>query len=418
MKKIQYIISLAMAVVLFPGAALAGGAPDLAAEAVFLLDEGSGKVLYEKNADLPMFPASTTKIMTALLLLEHAELNEIILVGEEIDWIGYDSSTAKLKVGNRLTAAEIIYALLLPSGNDAAYTAAVFVARKASGFELMDIGQALAVFAGMMNERARELGARNTNFAVPDGYHTPEHVTTARDMALITLEARKHEFLCQAAAATEYYWQGRRWTNTNRLLRLDYPEEYYPWATGFKTGYTPEAGNCIVTTASGGGRDLLAVILNSPRYALWQDARTLLEYGFQSWRRYEMLVAGRQVFTAPVRGQRQGEPETVVIVAGETYADLFPAEDIARIQLNFAWARGVTARGGAGLVFKAPIRKGQTLGTAVINLDGEVLGEVELLAGHGVKGFRWWLPVGGAAAAAIGLLALMKGRRGKRQAAA
>ncbi|MDD2282404.1 MAG: D-alanyl-D-alanine carboxypeptidase, partial [Eubacteriales bacterium] len=143
---------------------------ELAAEAAFLLDVATGKVLYEKNADMALCPASTTKILTALLLLETADLGEVVQVGEEIYKIGTDSSVAKLKIGDRLTVAELVYALILPSGNDAAYTAAVFVGRRTSGFEHMDIGRAVEVFVALMNRRAKELGAVNSNFVVPDGY--------------------------------------------------------------------------------------------------------------------------------------------------------------------------------------------------------------------------------------------------------
>jgi len=385
--------------------------PELTAEAAFLMDVSSGKVLYSKNADKPLFPASTTKIMTALLLLEYTELDEVVVVGEEINRIGPGSSTAKLKIGDRLTVAELVYALMLPSGNDAAYTTAVFVAKKVSGIEQMYIDQALEVFADMMNDRARELGALNTNFVVPDGYHTSAHVSTARDMALITQEAGKNQFIREVVKTPEYFWQGNRWGNTNRLLQQDYPQAYYPWGTGFKTGYTPQAGHCVVLTASGGGRDILGVILKSTSDQRWPDARKLLEYGFKSWRNYEMLVKGRQVFMAPVNGQRKGEPEMVKIVAGGTFVDLFHEQQVARIDLTFDWARGVVDTKETGLVLNTPIRSGQILGFAVISLDGKVLAEIELVAAHGVKGFNWWLPGGGAFAFIMILIFISRFRK-------
>lgn len=425
MKKLRWIVCLVIITAFVPKAALASevcGLPEaedleLAAEAGYLVDVSTGKILFAKNPDQPLFPASTTKIMTALLLLEHAELNEVITVGEEINRIGFDSSTADIAVGDRLTAAEMIYALMLPSGNDAAYTTAVYVARKASGIEQMNIDQAIQVFVDLMNSRARELGAKHTNFAVPDGYHTPGHVSTARDLALITLEAYKHEFLREVAGSPEYYWQGNRWPNTNRLLRRDYPEEYYPWATGFKTGYTPEAGFCVVSTASGGGRELVGVVLNSTRFAVWQDTRALLEYGFNSWTHYAMLVEGRQIFTVPVSGQRRGQPDMVKILAGETYAGLFNVRQIPRLELSFDWARGVLKTGEQGLILNAPIRKGQNLGNAVITLDGEVLAEVEMVAAHAVKGFNWWLPGGGLALLVVVVVLAIRRKRADQTAA-
>ncbi|MDD3073805.1 MAG: D-alanyl-D-alanine carboxypeptidase [Eubacteriales bacterium] len=364
---------------------------ELAAEAAFLLDVATGKVLYEKNADMALCPASTTKILTALLLLETADLGEVVQVGEEIYKIGTDSSVAKLKIGDRLTVAELVYALILPSGNDAAYTAAVFVGRRTSGFEHMDIGRAVEVFVALMNRRAKELGAVNSNFVVPDGYDTPGHVSTARDLAIIAQAASQNDFLRQVAATAEYYWQGIRWGNTNRLLQQDYPNAYYPWATGFKTGYTAKAGHCLVATAKGGGRELIGVILKSTQERRWLDSRWLLEYGFNCWKHYAMFVEGRQIFTVPVSGLR-GREYMVKILAGESWSDLLSLEQIRNLDLEFNWNRGIVDSKQEGLALKAPIRKGQVVGQAVISLEGEILGEVDMIAAASVGTYYWWLP--------------------------
>lgn len=422
MKILRGVLCLVIILFLLPGRAMAEevsslkelGELELSAEAVFLVDRGTGKILFAENEDMPMFPASTTKIMTALLLLEHAELNEVIVVGKEINCIGVDSSVAKLKVGDRLTVADIAYALMLPSGNDAAYTAAVFIGRKVSGFELMDINQAVEVFVGLMNKRARELGAMNTNFTGPDGYHMPEHVTTARDLVLIAQAALGNEFLCQVAATEEYFWQDKRWSNSNRLLRRDCPEEYYPWVTGLKTGYTPEAGSCLIFTASGGGRDLLGVALNAPRREIWQDSRRLLEYGFSSWKNYAMLVEGREIITVPIQGQRWDQPEMLKILAGGTYSDLHNVADIRRLELDLSWAQGLAKSGKEGLVLKAPIRDGQVLGLAVVSLDGERLAEVEMIAAYEIKAFNWWLPMSATAFGPLVLLYIIRRRKKSR----
>ena len=364
---------------------------ELAAEAAFLLDVATGKVLYEKNADMALCPASTTKILTALLLLETADLGEVVQVGEEIYKIGTDSSVAKLKIGDRLTVAELVYAIILPSGNDAAYTAAVFVGRRISGFEHMDIGLAVEVFVALMNRRAKELGAVNSNFVVPDGYDTPGHVSTARDLAIIALVAGQNDFLCQVAATAEYHWQGIRWGNTNRLLQQDYPNAYYPWATGFKTGYTAKAGHCLVATAKGGGRELIGVILKSTQGRRWLDIRWLLEYGFNCWKQYTMFVKGRQIFTVPVSGFR-GRTQMVKILAAESWSSLLSLEQIRDLELEFRWCRGVVDSKQEGLALKAPIRKGRVVGRAVISLEGEILGEVDMVAAASMGTYYWWLP--------------------------
>lgn len=387
-------------------------AQELAAEAAFLLDVGTGKVLFEKNPDLPLPPASTTKILTALLLVETADLREVVSVGEEIGRIGPDSSVAKLKIGDRLTVAELVYALLLPSGNDAAYTAAVFVARRLSGFENMDVDKALAIFVRQMNLRAQELGAKNSNFLVPDGYDTPGHTATARDLALITLAAKENDFLAQAAATIEYHWQGIRWLNTNRLLQQDYPQAYYPWATGFKTGYTDKAGHCLVATAQGGGRELVGVILKSSQEQRWPDSRWLLEYGFSQWKNYSAFTQGRQVFTVPV-SLLWGREQTVKVLAGESWSDLLSLEQIRDLELTFQWRKGIIDHAQEGLAFKAPLRPGQVLGQAIISCGGQVLGEVDLIAAAWVGAGYYWLPSLGIALLAS-LAVFLARRRRKR----
>lgn len=390
-------------------------AAELAAEAVCLLDVATGKTLFEKNADKALAPASTTKILTALLLLEAADLNEVVQVGKEIYRIGPDSSVAKLKVGDRLTVAELVYAIILPSGNDAAYTAAVFVGRRVSGFEHMIIDEALKAFVGMMNKRAKELGAMNSNFIVPDGYDTPGHVSTARDLAIITMAARKNDFLRQVAATAEYHWQGIRWGNTNRLLQQGYPNAYYPWATGFKTGYTERAGHCLVATAEGGGRELVGVILNSTGDRRWLDVRWLLEYGFNCWQHYTMFVEGRQIFTVPVT-DLWGQSQMVKILAAGSWSDLLSQQQISCLELKFNWLPGIVDSRQEGVALKAPICKGQVVGKAVIILGDEILGEVEMIAAHGVATYYWWLPALGVFL--LALLAAVIISRSKRPPAA
>jgi len=177
--------------------------PGLTAESAILIDLGTGKILFEKNADRQLYPASTTKILTALLLVENVEPDDAIIAGDEVNRLGPESSVAGIEAGNRLTAEELVYGLMLPSGNDAAYTAAVLVARRVSGNDDLGITDSLDLFREMMNVRAQELGASNTNFVVPDGYHHPEHVTSARDLALISMEAVKHPLIMESAARLE-----------------------------------------------------------------------------------------------------------------------------------------------------------------------------------------------------------------------
>lgn len=385
--------------------------PALTAESAILLDLTTGKVLHEKNADRLLYPASTTKILTALLLVEHVQPDDAIIAGDEVNRLGPQSSVAGIEAGNRLTAEELVYGLMLPSGNDAAYTAAVLVARRVTGNDELGITDSLAYFQEMMNERARELGATNTNFVVPDGYHHPDHMTTARDLALISLEAVKHQLIMESAATLEYQWQGISWPNTNRMLDPEYSQGYYPQATGLKLGYTPQAGHCVVATASADGRDLLMVVMNSTVEERWQDSHSLLDYGFESWQQHQVLVQGRQVGTISVQGQLPWETRTLDVVASETYEDLLHLQQIDDIQLGIDWNEDVLDSGQKDVTLQAPIRRGQVLGTAIVSLEGEVLAEVEVVAARSVKTFTWWLPLVGILLAAVVMTIVVLNRR-------
>jgi D-alanyl-D-alanine carboxypeptidase (penicillin-binding protein 5/6) len=265
--------------------------PDnLDARSAVLIDAQSGGVLSEKRAVQKMYPASTTKIMTALLALEYFKPDEWITVGDEINlaWTGsrLDAQKAGLEYGQELTMKELLYGLLLPSGSDAAFVVAVNVARRESGDDFMPIDQAVEHFSYLMNARARELGAVDTNFVNPDGYHDPHHYSTAYDLALIARQAMQESQFRKIVSTSLYKAlevsdaggnAGKYWANTNRLIdRQD--EQYYPAANGIKTGTTPEAGYCLISSAMFGQKLAIAVVLDSTQEGVWSDSVTLLDY--------------------------------------------------------------------------------------------------------------------------------------------
>lgn len=255
-------------------------------EAGLLIDVESGEVLYEKNASRRMYPASTTKILTALVAIETGDLDEIVIVGEEILEAGWDESRAGLRVGEHWMLRDLIKALLLPSGNDAARTIAVHIARSEYGDHLT-IDEAFEQFAAMMNRRAQLAGATHSHFTNPHGLHDDHHYTTAMDIALIAIDAmRLPEFreivqleLGEAVRA-DAHAEVIRLANRNRLLD-EGSDYYYPAATGIKTGYTTTAGWCLVASAEEGGREVVAVVLNSSQLGVWTDSIRLLEYGLK-----------------------------------------------------------------------------------------------------------------------------------------
>lgn len=256
--------------------------PDMEAQGGVLIDRDSGALLYAKNAGFRLYPASTTKILTALLAVEHGAINEQITVGPEVSLIPADASRAGLRVGDRLTLQELLYALMLPSGSDAAYVLAVHIG--GDGQNKLTPGEAMARFAELMNRRAAAIGAVDSHFVNPDGFHAPDHYSTPYDMALIAREAMKNPAFREVVATPDYSSRsisGARvkWENTNKLIHPENPH-YMPEANGIKTGTTRQAGYCLISSASRNNRNLIAVVLRSNETDLYRDSRRFLEFGF------------------------------------------------------------------------------------------------------------------------------------------
>ena len=245
---------------------LAEGELPLKARGAIVIDALSGMPLYEKNGDLPLFPASTTKIMTALLVIEAGDLDAMVEADAHDSRVG--ESGVGLKVGERYSRREMLYALMLKSANDVAHC----LGRDNAG--TMD------AFAEKMTLRARELGATNTRFRNPHGLHHIEHYTSARDLAQITRAAMQQPFFRKVVATQSHRWESplAPWdmSNHNRLLRE------FPGCTGVKTGFTNPAQHTLVTAALRDHREVIAVVLFDGRSEKWQDSKLLLTYGFEN----------------------------------------------------------------------------------------------------------------------------------------
>jgi len=288
-----------MSVLLLTAAFLWSGPPALAADTgkesappyiegqAAIVTDQAGQILYEKNKKLRMYPASTTKILTALLAVENCGLDDVVTVGPEINLVPVNSGRCGLQVGESITMRELIYGLLLRSGNDAAMTIAITVARKSGSDIPMSDQAALNEFAWMMNQRAGEMGARDSNFVNPHGLHDPAHYSTAYDLARITRQAMRDSFLSEVVATPAYTPSYKNpagneaaplWVNTNKLLDERSPF-FMPEATGVKTGHTGEAGYCLVSSAERKELRIYAVVLNSSQNGVWKDSVDLLKYG-------------------------------------------------------------------------------------------------------------------------------------------
>ena len=421
-KRYKPLLWLAMLFLLLSARPLSAGelSRPIQAEGAILLELNSGEILFEQNAGRRLYPASTTKIMTALLLIENSSLEDTVTAGDEIYLIGKDSSSAGLEVGDQISVEELIWAMLLPSGNDAAYTAAVHCARVVEGAPQLLVETALARFAELMNKKARDLGAFDTRFVTPDGYHHPGHYSTARDLALIAREALQHDLFREVVRSPSHnaLYHNRdgvrvtqTWYNTNLLLHEHRPE-FYPRATGLKTGYTPEAGYNLIAAANGGTVSLVAVILNSAAEARWEDAASLLDYGLDNFSYHPVVSAGDTVAVAGIANQAPGEILEMPLIAAEGYSGLFEIEELSAIESEIHWtSRKVREATGERPVLKAPLKEGQVMGTVTYTLNGTPFFETSILAGTDVKARFPWGYLLWAALVLIVLLLLRRRRR-------
>jgi D-alanyl-D-alanine carboxypeptidase (penicillin-binding protein 5/6) len=258
---------------------------EVAASSAILFNAETGEVLYHKDPVLPVFPASTTKLLTALVALEWCSKDEKITIGDEVQMITSDSSSANLRQGEKLTFSTLLESMLIPSGNDAAYVVAVHVGMKSLGKSKAKNMDAVKEFAKLMNSKAKELGAENSNFITPDGYDAKGQYTTAYDMGMIGLAASKNKTILSITKKTTVkrtLSSGRTytWTSSNNLLKKDSPY-YYSNAVGLKTGTTTMAGKCLVSIATKNNQTVVSVIMNSSSEGRWLDSIKLLKYGLK-----------------------------------------------------------------------------------------------------------------------------------------
>lgn len=262
-------------------------APDLVANAAIVMDAASGQVLYEKNSQEKKYPASITKILTVLISLEHnVDFNATVTMSENAIWgVERDSTLIGLDVGEQVTVKDLVYATMVKSANECAYALAEYVAGD------------IESFAKLMNERAAEIGCKNTHFVTPNGLHDEDHYTTAYDMALITKEALKNETFREIAGTLNYTVPATNLTEETRPLwngnKMINPAEpyYYEYCEGGKTGYTMKANNTLMTFAKKDGLELICVIMDcdGAKYA-YSDSKALYNYCFNNYTYYRPLA--------------------------------------------------------------------------------------------------------------------------------
>jgi len=371
MSRLRSLLALALAAALLhplgvppalaaPPPADEPSAPQVSADAAVLIDASSGRVLWGRDADVPRDPASTTKMMTALVALQLGRPDELITVGAAA--AATPGSSAGLRAGERYRLEDLLRGLLLRSGNDAAVAIAVHLAGS------------VPAFAALMNARARQLGLENTNFANPHGLTAPLHHSSAHDLALIARAGLQLPAFATLVDSAEGTMQGRdplqreirrELRNTNRLLLA------YDWVDGVKTGTTGAAGNCLVASGTRGGMRLIAVVLHSDDR--WGDALRMLQWGFVHFSQPVRAPAGTVVARLPVSLAPRRDA-AVEVVAGAGLQAVVALDELP-------W---LTVRRDLPDSISAPVRAGQRLGTLTLLLAGQPMASVPLLAARGV----------------------------------
>lgn len=253
-------------------------APDIVGECAILIEPNTGTVLYEKDPNKKMYPASITKIMTALLTLEHCDMNETVVYSKKnIESLTAEDSNIQCKVGEKMKVKDCLYALMLSSANEAATALAEHISGNTEEF------------AKLMNARAKKAGAKNTHFANPNGLHNENHYVTAYDMAMIMKDAIKYPAFLDIIHSTTYTIPANNkrtepFTSYQRHMMIYPTSQYYDAdVIGGKTGYTDQAGKTLVTYAKRGDVSLISVVLKSNGDVVFEDTKKLLDYGFDNF---------------------------------------------------------------------------------------------------------------------------------------
>lgn len=365
-KWLTALLTAAMLLAAAPPVRAAG--PDIAAPSAILMDAATGTVLYEKNASERLRPASVTKVMTLLLVMEALDTGRI---GWDDTVIASEAACAKggsqvyLEPGEEMSMDEMLKSVVVSSANDCATALAEHVAGSESAF------------VGMMNQRAQELGLLDTNFVnctgLDDAPEAAEHLTTAHDIAVISRELLKHDRVRDYTTIWMDTVRGGKFglSNTNKLVR------FYQGTTGLKTGYTSAAGHCLAASAKRDGIELIAVVLHCASSAdRFSSAKALLDYGFANY--------------ALVSTEMPEPLQPVPVTLGQKAAVQPELQQAAPILIEKGLQAAVTRTVTLAERVEAPVAAGQQLGTLTISANGETLAEIPIIAPEGIERLTWW----------------------------
>ena len=330
----------------------------VSAEHAIVMDAATGRVLFERRADEQSLIASTTKIMTALVVCEQCNVLDRMRIPKEA--VGIEGSSMYLREGEVLTVQELLYGLMLQSGNDAAVALAIYCGGTVEGF------------VEMMNDKAHRLGLENTHFANPNGLDSPGHYSTARDLAVLTAYAMENPVFAKTVSTKSIRIGERYLTNHNKLLwKLE-------GADGVKTGFTKKAGRILVSSVRRDGRRLICVTMNAPDD--WRDHVIMLEDGFSRYTVRQLVSAGEIIGAVSVFS---GQDTEVSLVAEEDFCYALAEGESVSICLP-----------PPGFVY-APVVRGQEAGYVHILVDGNAVGKISVVYGNTVEKVTepvrpWW----------------------------
>lgn len=344
--------------------------PTVLSKAAILIDSYSGQILYEHNSNEQLYPASTTKLMTAILTLENCQLSDTVTVNPKaLMGIPRTYTTAALQPNEALTIEQLLHVLLIPSANDAANVLAFHIAGSIEDFSIM------------MNAKAKELGCQNTHFENPSGIHSDNHYSTAYDMALIGKYANTFDEIKQITSTTSYSLPNlpdgteRNFKTTNTLITPK-NKYYYEYATGMKTGYTDKAKSCIVAKAKKEDVELICVILggdktedNKNQREL--DCHTLFDYGFNNYS-YEKICTKDETLDMSNLDNIPDIYQDKDIKYSDDLSVLSDSQSTDNIDTNISWTNE-----------NLPIYKDQVIGTVTYNINNTDY-KMNLLAGEDI----------------------------------
>lgn len=362
MKKLLSLL-LALLILGIGSTTLAQGAPAVSAGGACLMEASTGRVLYEKNADVQLPMASTTKIMTALLAVERCSLDEMVKIDDSA--VGTEGSSMYLDHGETLSMVDLLHGLMLTSGNDAAVAIAIHISGSTEDF------------AKLMNSRAKELGCTNTNFVTPNGLHRSDHYSTARDMSLIACYAMQNKDFSDIVS-TEYHQtttgeRSRTLKNKNRILWE------YEGGNGVKTGYTQRSGKCLVFSAEREGMQLVGTVINCPD--MWNTAKGLLDYGFENYEMTSLVDAQSMTFSVPVENSEKKH----LAVAPE-HSILYPTKKNGEDTINVTHSLPELT--------EAPLMCGTELGSITVRVNDTYVATQNLIAIESAEKLSFWYFLG------------------------